>query len=83
MIVYKQHLGKLIRSNMVLILDYDGLYVNLNKHNAPNIDMDRKPSSVVRNHCQHVINIYMHCFLSVLIIISQQNEIVIAISQQN
>ena len=47
------------------------------------IDMDRKPSNVVRNQCQHVINIYMHCFLSVLITISQQNEIVIAISQQN
>ena len=47
------------------------------------IDMDRKPSSVVRNQCQYVINIYMHCFLSILITISQQNEIVIAISQQN
>ena len=47
------------------------------------IDMDRKPSSVVRNQCQHVIIIYMHCFLSVLITIYRQNEIVIAISQQN
>ena len=90
MIVYKQRLDKLIRSNMVLILDYDSLYANRNKHNAPHIhntynhiDMDRKPSSVVRNQCQHVIIIYMHCFLSVLITISQQNEIVISISQQN
>ena len=47
------------------------------------IDMDRKPNSVVRNQCQHVIIIYMHCFLSVLITIYRQNEIVIAISQQN
>ena len=46
------------------------------------IDMDRKPNSVVRNQYQHVIIIYMHCFLSVLITIYQQNEIVIAISQQ-
>ena len=45
------------------------------------IDMDRKPSSVVRNQCQHVIIIYMHCFLSVLITIYQQNEIA-AISKQ-
>ena len=55
------------------------IFTNTYKH----IDMDRKPSSVVRNQCQHVINIYMHCFLSVFITISQQNEIVIAISQQN
>ena len=47
------------------------------------IDMDRKPNSVVRNQWQHVIIIYMHCFLSVLITIYRQNEIVIAISQQN
>ena len=47
------------------------------------IDMDRKPSSVVRNQGQHVIIIYMHCFLLVLITIYQQNEIVISISQQN
>ena len=47
------------------------------------IDMDGKPSSVVRNQCQHVIIIYMHCFFSVLITIYYQNEIVIAISQQN
>ena len=47
------------------------------------IDMDRKPNSIVRNQCQHVIIIYMHCFLSVLITIYKQNEIVITISQQN
>ena len=47
------------------------------------IDMDHKPSSVVRNQCQHVIIIYMHRFLSVLITIYQKNGIVIAISQQN
>ena len=55
------------------------IFTNIYNH----IDMDRKPSSVVRNQCQHVIIIYMHCFLSVLITIYQQNEIVIAISQQN
>ena len=55
------------------------IFTNIYNH----IDMDRKPSSVVRNQCQHVIIIYMHCFSSVLIIIYQQNEIVIAISQQN